>query len=51
LLSTLVYGVSTSDPASFGLALLLLPAAVLLGCWRPAWRAAAANPAETIRRD
>jgi predicted permease len=48
-LSALVYGVSPRDPLSYGLALLLLPAAALLGCWRPAWRAAAANPAEMIR--
>ena len=39
------------DPLSYGLALLLLPAAALLGCWRPAWRAAAASPAEVIREE
>jgi predicted permease len=50
-LSALLYGVSATDPTSYGLALLMLPAAALLGCWRPAWRAAAANPAEMIRRD
>ena len=48
-LGSLVYGVSVRDPLSYGVALLLLPAAALLGCWRPAWRAAAADPAETIR--
>jgi putative ABC transport system permease protein len=50
-LGTLVYGVSPRDPLSYLLALLLLPAAALLGCWRPAWRAAAANPTETIREE
>jgi hypothetical protein len=50
-LGTLVYGVSPRDPVSYAAALLLLPAAVLLGCWRPACRAAAANPAEIIRAD
>jgi predicted permease len=50
-LSTLIYGVSPHDPMSYGLALLLLPAAALLGCWRPAWRAASANPADTIREE
>jgi putative ABC transport system permease protein len=50
-LSTLLYGVSANDPTSYALALLLLPGAALFGCWRPAWRAASANPAETIRRD
>jgi putative ABC transport system permease protein len=30
---------------------VLLGAAALLGCWRPARRAATANPAETIRQE
>jgi ABC-type lipoprotein release transport system permease subunit len=50
-LSTLLYGVSPGDPFSFGLALLLLPAAALLGCWRPARRAASADPASIIREE
>jgi putative ABC transport system permease protein len=50
-LGALVYGVGPRDPLSYVLALLLLPAAALLGCWRPAWRAAASNPAETIREE
>ena len=48
-LGALVYGVSPRDPLSYAAGLALLPAAVLLGCWRPAWRAAAADPAEIIR--
>jgi predicted permease len=47
----LVYGVGPHDPASYALALLLLPAAALLGCWRPAARAAGANPAATVREE
>jgi ABC-type antimicrobial peptide transport system permease subunit len=50
-LGTLLYGVSARDPLSYGLALLLLPAAALLGCWLPARRAALANPADMIRED
>jgi hypothetical protein len=50
-LGTLLYGVGPGDPLSYGLALLLLPGAALLGCWRPAWRASTANPAETIREE
>ncbi len=49
--ASLLFGVSASDPISFSLALLLLPLAALLGCWRPARRAAAANPAELIRAE
>jgi ABC-type antimicrobial peptide transport system permease subunit len=50
-LGTLLYGVSARDPLSYGLALFLLPAAALLGCWLPARRAATANPADMIRED
>jgi len=50
-LGTLLYGVRPFDPLSYGLALLILPAAALLGGWRPAGRAAAANPAELIREE
>jgi ABC-type antimicrobial peptide transport system permease subunit len=50
-LGTLLYGVSARDPMSYGLALLLLPGAALLGCWRPAWRAAAASPTDIIREE
>jgi ABC-type antimicrobial peptide transport system permease subunit len=48
-LGALLFGVSAHDPLSFSLALVLLPGAALFGCWRPAWRAAGANPADTIR--
>ena len=34
-----------------GLALVFLPAAALVGGWRPAGRAATANPAELIREE
>jgi ABC-type antimicrobial peptide transport system permease subunit len=50
-LGTLLYGVGPFDPLSYGLALLFLPAAALLGGWRPAGRAAVANPAELIREE
>jgi predicted permease len=50
-LSALLYGVGPRDPASYALALFLLPAAALAGCWRPAWRAARTNPSEAIRQE
>jgi predicted permease len=50
-LGSLLFGVGPRDPLSYGLALLLLPAAALAGCWRPAVRAAAANPADMIREE
>jgi predicted permease len=50
-LSSLLFGVSPGDATSYLPALLLLPAAALIGCWRPAARAASANPIEAIRRE
>jgi putative ABC transport system permease protein len=50
-LRSLLYGVPPTDPVSVGLALLLLPAAALLGCWRPARRAASANPSQLLRAE
>jgi predicted permease len=50
-LGSVLYGVSSTDPVSFGLAVLLLPAAALLGCWRPARRAASANPSQLLRAE
>jgi predicted permease len=50
-LASLLYGISPGDLPSYALALFLLPAAALLGCWRPARRAASANPADTIREE
>jgi putative ABC transport system permease protein len=50
-LASLLYGISPADFASYALALFLLPAAALLGCWRPARRPASANPADIIREE
>jgi ABC-type antimicrobial peptide transport system permease subunit len=51
LLKTLLFNVGPFDPLSYGFALLLLPMAALAGGWRPAWRAAASSPAETIHEE
>jgi putative ABC transport system permease protein len=50
-LGTLLYGVSPQDPVSYAVALVLLPAAAFLGCWRPAWRVAVSDPVESIREE
>jgi hypothetical protein len=51
LFSSLIFGVSPHDPVSFVFAVAALLPAVLAGCWRPARKAAAADPAETIREE
>jgi putative ABC transport system permease protein len=47
----LVYGISVLDPLTYLAAILVIPAAALIGCWRPARRAARANPLDTIRTE
>lgn len=48
LLGSLVFGVSTTDPLTFGSMALLLAATGLLACWLPARRASGIDPVETI---
>lgn len=47
--SGLTYGIKPVDPVSYGAAIVVTFAAALIGCWRPAWRAATANPVDAIR--
>jgi predicted permease len=51
LLSSMLYGVSPSDPVAYGSALLLMATAALLACWYPAYRAMRVNPALTLRQE
>jgi predicted permease len=50
-LQALIYGIAAVDPFTYGVALIVIPAAALLGCWRPAWKAGEANPADAIRAE
>lgn len=50
-LQALMYGISSTDPFTYGLAIVVIPAAAIIGCWRPAARAAAANPVDAIRSE
>jgi len=51
VLQALVYGVETTDPLSFGAAMLILLLVVVLGTWIPARRASTTDPAITLRVD
>jgi putative ABC transport system permease protein len=51
LLKTLLYGVSATDPLSFGLAALLLACVVFWASYVPARRAAQVNPLEALRHE
>ena len=49
LLESLLFGISTSDPATYGVATLLLLAAAGAACWIPALRAARTDPVQVLR--
>lgn len=51
LLETLLYGVSRADPATYGIVMALLGCVAALACWAPARRAAAVDPAVTLRSE
>ncbi len=51
LLETLLYGVSRVDPATYGGVIALLGCVAALACWAPARRAAAVDPAVTLRAE
>ncbi|HLK17311.1 MAG TPA: ABC transporter permease [Bryobacteraceae bacterium] len=48
-LQSLLYGISAVDLVSYSVAIPVIALAALLGCWRPAQRAASANPVDALR--
>jgi putative ABC transport system permease protein len=51
LLETLLFGISRADPATYAGVIVLLGSVAALACWAPARRAAAVDPAVTLRNE
>jgi predicted permease len=48
---SLIYGISATDPITYAVAITVIPAAAILGCWRPASKAASVNPMDALRAE
>jgi ABC-type antimicrobial peptide transport system permease subunit len=50
-LRSLIFGISAMDPGTYAVAISVIALAALLGCWRPAAKAASVNPVDAMRAE
>jgi ABC-type antimicrobial peptide transport system permease subunit len=50
-LTTLLYGVTSLDPLTYGGVVVLLALVSAAACWLPAWRAARIDPTAALRSE
>jgi ABC-type lipoprotein release transport system permease subunit len=48
-MSSVIFGVSPQDPSTLVGVILAFAGSATIACWRPAWRAAHVDPAESLR--
>ena len=51
VMTTLLFGVSATDPLTYASVALVLSLVAAIACWLPAQRAAGVDPAQALRRD
>jgi ABC-type antimicrobial peptide transport system permease subunit len=51
LLSSMLYGVTTTDTVAFIAAPAVLAITAVVACWIPAWRATRVDPARVLRNE
>jgi ABC-type antimicrobial peptide transport system permease subunit len=51
LLEALLFGVTTTDPLTYGVVAAWLGVGAVVASWMPAWRASRLDPVEVLRSD
>jgi predicted permease len=50
-LRSVLFGVTPTDPSTYGFVVVVLAGASLMACWLPAWRASRVDPMQALREE